>query len=78
MCTIETSLKKWMLRMCGCGPSDCQKWDVSGDRRAATPLPGLAVLTVHEASDEISLRPGGGNGSSSMSKRTCQQDLRQF
>ena len=67
MCTIDTSLKKWMFRRCGCGPSDCQNSDVSGERSAATPFPGFAVLTVHEARDEISFRPGGGNGSSSIS-----------
>ena len=64
---IETSLKKCSVSRWGCGPSDCQSWARSGLRRAATPEPGLAVVTVHEASEEISLRPGGGNGVGSWS-----------
>jgi hypothetical protein len=36
---------------------------VDGWRRAATPQPGLLVLTVQEASDEISFSPRGGSGS---------------
>ena len=65
MWTMETSLKKWMLRRCGCGPSDCQNCEVSGERRARTPLPGFAELTVQEAREEISFRPGGGKDSGS-------------
>ena len=30
---------------------------MEGERRAATPQPGLQVLTVHEAREEISRRP---------------------
>lgn len=56
-----------MLSRCGCGPSDCQNWHVSGERKAATPLPGLALLTVQEAREEISLRPCGGNTAPSLS-----------
>ena len=59
---METILKKWMLRKCGWGPSDCQNRAVDGLRNAATPHPGLLLLTVQLASDEISLRPGGGAG----------------
>jgi len=33
-----------------------------GARRAETPQPGLELETVQDASDEISLRPGGGAG----------------
>lgn len=53
---METSLKKWMLRRCGWGPSDCQNCDVDGFRRASTPQSGLKVETVQDARAEISRR----------------------
>jgi hypothetical protein len=62
MPTTPTILKKWMLRWCGCGPSDCQKRLVEGARRAATAQPGLDEETVQLAREEISLQPGGGGG----------------
>lgn len=45
--------------MCGCGPSDCQKSEGDGLRRAATPQPGLCVDTVQDAREEISRRLAG-------------------
>ncbi len=62
MLTTSTSLKKWMLRWCGCGPSDCQNWDVEGARSAVTPQPGFEEETVHDAREEISLNPEGAGG----------------
>lgn len=53
---METSLKKWMLRRCGWGPSDCQNCDVDGFRRASTPQSGLKVETVQDARADISRR----------------------
>lgn len=53
---METSLKKWMLRRCGWGPSDCQNCDVDGFLRASTPQSGLKVETVQDARAEISRR----------------------
>ena len=61
MCEMETCLKKWMVRRCGCGPSDCQNREVDGWRRAEIPHPGLLVLTVQLAREEISFKPGGGS-----------------
>lgn len=59
-----------MFRWCGCGPSDCQNWDVEGERRAGTPQPGFEEETVQEAREEISLRPeGGGGGKQARSER---------
>lgn len=57
-----TCLKKWMLRRCGCGPSDCQKRAVEGERSCGTEQPGLLLDTVQEARLEISLSPGGRGG----------------
>ena len=66
---MATSLKKWRLSVCGCGPSDCQYCSGEGLRRAATPHPGLCVETVHDASDEISRRLlGSGDGDLSIDK----------
>lgn len=56
MSLMRTRLAKWMLIVCGCGPSDCQYRFVSGERSSATPQPGLAVETVHDARFPISLR----------------------
>lgn len=53
---METSLKKWILRRCGWGPSDCQNCDVDGFRKASTPQSGLKVETVQDARAEISRR----------------------
>lgn len=57
-----TRLKKWMVRRWGWGPSDCQKREGEGERRAGTPQPGLWVETVQEAREEISRRRGKGGG----------------
>lgn len=59
MRTIETRLKKCSVRICGWGPSDCQKSEGEGLRRAATPQPGLCVDTVQDAREEISRRFAG-------------------
>lgn len=59
MRTTATSLKKWRVKVCGWGPSDCQYCAGEGLRRAATPQPGLEVETVQEASDEISRKLAG-------------------
>lgn len=56
MSLIKTRLAKWMLMVCGWGPSDCQKRPVSSLRSSAMPQPGLAVETVQEARLPISLR----------------------
>jgi hypothetical protein len=67
MRTTATSLKKWRVRVCGCGPSDCQYCAGEWCRSAATPQPGLDVETVHDARDEISRRLGGsGDGDRSV------------
>jgi hypothetical protein len=63
MWATATCLKKCTVRRWGWGPSLCQNREVDGWRRAATPQPGLLVLTVQEASDEISFSPRGGSGS---------------
>ncbi len=60
---MHTSLKKWMFSRCGCGPSLCQKYVGDACRSAATPHPGLYVLTVHDPSAEISRRFGGSRAS---------------
>jgi hypothetical protein len=71
---MRTCLKKWMLRRCGWGPSDCQKREVLGERSWGIEQPGLLLETVHEARLEISLRLGGRGGVAGEwggSKRWC-------
>ena len=40
---IDTRRVKWMVSRCGCGPSDCQKSEVSGESSAPSAQEGLAV-----------------------------------
>lgn len=52
-----TSLKKCIVRVCGCGPSDCQNVDEVGARRAEVPQVGLWVETWKEARALMLRRP---------------------
>ena len=59
-----TRLKKWMVRVWGWGPSDCQNVFGVGERRAGMEQEGLEVETVQEAR-ELMLRRWGRRGSES-------------
>lgn len=51
---MPTFFWKAMLTRCGCAPSDCQYVSSRPSRSSSTPLPGLALVTLHTASRPIS------------------------
>ena len=52
----STFLWNWMLTRWGCAPSDCQYVSSRPSLSSSTPLPCLALVTVHTARSPISRR----------------------
>ena len=54
LASTPTFFWNWTLTKCGCAPSDCQYVSSLPSRSSSTPLPGLALVTLHTASRPIS------------------------